>query len=131
MAIIPLVVADRPMTKKEMWRAELKGIVREVIKEELREHKHECRLNMSKKDVDSFNTFLHMVAVVGEGDLSTGIAVMNDNHRWFKEQRERSSKLTTAFFVFLIGAGVSSASIALWEGVKHYIRASTGGIISG
>ena len=46
---------------------------------------------------------------------------MIENHIWIKQQRERSAKLSTAFFVLIMSTFTTGIIAAIWQGIKYFI----------
>lgn len=100
---------------------DLTKIIRAVVKEEMKNYQHSCRFDITDTEVKEFNAFVGMMGDVGDGRLGSGIGVMRDNHMWLKKQRERSDKLSTAFFVILLAGAIGGVLTAFWEGIKRLV----------
>lgn len=107
---------DKPivLTKKD-----LVDVVRMVVREELKNYKHSCRFNLTEKEAEQVGHYMNMMTDLGDGELTTGIRIIQKNHEWLKETREKSSKVFSVFMITITGALASAFIYTIWEGIKR------------
>lgn len=76
--------------------------LREVIREEIKNAVHTCVF--SDAEQKHIGEYVTTISRLGEGNFDKGFMIMQENHQWLKEQRERGSKITSAFFIGLVTA---------------------------
>lgn len=101
---------------------ELTELIRLVVREELASYEHECRFNADDTDVKEFGHFMCMMQDLGNGRLGRGVEVIRDNHKWMHKQRERSDKLSAAFFIVIITTITGGMLVALWQGITFMAK---------
>lgn len=103
----------------DVWKKEIVNIIRDVVREELANYTHTCKFDVDDEKLKDIEHTLGIVSNLGQGNVGEGLEVIRDNHKWLKKQRERSDKLSTAFFIVLFGSIVSGVMAAIWVGFKH------------
>jgi hypothetical protein len=101
------------------WRDEIRSLIREVVRDEMRSFKHQCRFQISEEEARDLGGYIHMMTALGDGEVSKGIDVIRDNHRWLKLQRDRSDRLSLAILIFVATTIAGGALTALWLGLKQ------------
>lgn len=96
--------------------------IRSIIKEEV-SSAHSCRFNFI--DADEVSQAAHAVGVVkdlGDGELTRGIELIRDNHKWLNLQRQRSQKISMTILLLMVTAACSGLATAIWLGLKQMVK---------
>lgn len=109
------------LEKPDKWQEEIVKLIRLVVREELNSYEHTCRFSVDDDDVKEFGHFMGMMQDVGEGRIGKGVDVIRENHKWMAKQRERSDKLSAAFFIVIVTTITGGMLAALWHGIKLLI----------
>ena len=82
----------------QAWRHEFKELIREVVREELLNHSHPCRLNLSETDAREIGV-------------------------WLKKFYARTEKAWTVMLIILLSTIVTGTIGAFWLGLKALMTA--------
>ena len=102
----------------EDWKQELTEIIRTVVKNELDNYSHKCRLDITEKEGKELGFFFRMMKNLGRGQLDHGLKIMQDNHEWLASQRKLGSKVSSFVLFLFISSVVSGALYYLWKALK-------------
>lgn len=117
---------DRVDTR-DTWKAEIKAIIREVVKDEIRQSHLTCPLDLTETDARQIESIAKIYSRIGNGEIEDGLYIIQENHRWLKKQRELGNKISGAFIVAVITVFTSSLCFTLWQGFKSVVKFSKGG----
>lgn len=98
---------------------DLVEIIRTVVRGELDNYKHTCRFAITEKEAEQVSHYMSMMTDLGDGELDKGVRLIQKNHEWLKETREKSNKIVNVFLLTITGAVASALIYTLWEGIKR------------
>ena len=96
-------------------------LLRSIIKEELERHGHKCRFNLSNSDADKITGHMAGIKALGGGDVTDGFNIMQENHRYWADQREFNKSVSRTFKKVVVGLTTGGFVYAVYEGIKHFI----------
>ncbi len=114
---------------QRMTPSEINAMVAEAIRVTLPDalaaalRQHQCRLDISDDAAEEVSHVMGMLKDVGSGDYARGIESVRENHKWLRNLREKSNKLTMAAILMILAALVTGSVAALWQGIKFAIVA--------
>lgn len=106
------------------WETRLISLISSVVRKELDNSPHKCRIDMNDMEIKQLEHCGGMMRDLGGGGkdgMSVGIEIIRDNHKWLQQQRERGSKIQTAFFIAIAMSMTAGTFTALWLGVKTMV----------
>jgi len=95
-------------------------LLRKIIQEELVNYQHKCVLNLNGKDASQLTQHLGGIKALGNGSISSGFNVMQENHRYWYEQRMFNKSVGNTFKKAVIGIVTGGLLLALVMGIKQY-----------
>jgi hypothetical protein len=97
---------------------DLVEIIQNTVRDEMKRYKHTCRFDIRDDDVKQIERYIDTVSSLGDGELTEGMKVIEQNHQWLKETREKSSKIVNSFLLTITGAVALALVYTLFEGLK-------------
>lgn len=101
-----------------LTKDDLIAIIQSTVRDELKQYKHNCRFNLKDDDAKQIERYIESVSSLGDGELADGMKVIEQNHQWLKETREKSSKIANSFILTITGAVALALVYTIWEGLK-------------
>ena len=81
------------MADNYVTSAELPDIIRGAVKQALEEYEHECILHLKTGDAEHVRDMIGVFREVGDGDLSKGIIVVRENHKFVMSCHKAATKI--------------------------------------
>ena len=85
------------------------------------EHNHICRFDLSDGDARRITGHMASIKMLGGGDITDGFNEMQENHKYWKEQRDFNKNVASKAKLVAVGLITGGLLYALWEGIKHFI----------
>lgn len=100
--------------------AELKLLIQTSVNDAV--SKHVCRIKAPDSVIAEIPDMMNAIKHIGDGDISKGIMLIQDDHRFMTSLRCNVDKLAFKIANFMILALVGGLLSALYVGVKHYLK---------
>ena len=104
------------MTMTDEFKEELKIIIKDVVKEELDAHGHQCSLNLDTSEIKQINHAVGMMTDLGDGELRKGIELIRENHQYLAKQRMRNDRLHNVVYFTILTVVISGFARMAWVG---------------
>ena len=96
---------------------ELPDIIRESVRQALEEYQHECVMHLRPEDAEQMRDLVGAIKEVGDGNLSKGITVIRENHKFVKACHCAAAKI--GWGVIIISLSIMGAfgmfAVSFWK----------------
>lgn len=96
---------------------ELPEIIREAVKQALEEYEHECVLHLKTGDSEYIRDMVGVFRELGDGNLSKGIIVVRENHKFVKSCHKAAAKIGWGVIIMAISVmgTLGLFTVGIWK----------------
>jgi len=97
--------------------------IRKAIREEVAKAPHTCRFpSLTEDSVAAVGNHVGMMTALGDGNLDAGVELLRENHKWIRQMRLRSERVSVAIILTIVTTMAVGTLSALWLGLKAFLE---------
>ena len=109
---------DREYVRK----SELQELVRLAVSAALADYQHKCIHDLEHEQIKHIDNIFTAIREIGNGDISTGVVTIRDNHKMLSRYCRITGQIGTAVISMIVISVITVAGSAFLLGVMEKIK---------